>query len=302
MVQASGWPGYRPGHRQLPAAGRRLVVEQPGEGLGDRDGRVAEPQANLAVLAAMTSPSVSRRTRDSGRPCSSIKLAATPVLKLRSFAGGEAAEQGGLGASGAAVPPLRPSRALRSGRAAAPAGPPGRSLRLRCNPRSRRGICLPGPPKTPATGIPASNAARIKLVRVRPAARRPAKPKAVARRKVSASPIDPVPDFLPVAGGAIIVALMLRPAARRAHRATERHRPATGDGSLPELHHRARPAPRIPPSRPAGPTSSIHDQLTGNRLVSGRAAVSPAPAGYQVNSISSSVASSPISNSTFRLT
>jgi hypothetical protein len=38
----------------------------------------------------------------------------------------------------------------------------------------------------------------------------------VARRKVSASPIDPVPDFLPVAGGAIIVALMLRPAARRA--------------------------------------------------------------------------------------
>jgi hypothetical protein len=51
------------------------------------------------------------------------------------------------------------------------------------------------PIKTAATGIPASNAARIKLVRVRRAAGRPAKPKAVARRKVSASPIDPVPDF-----------------------------------------------------------------------------------------------------------
>jgi hypothetical protein len=147
-------PGIGQDTASCRRAGRRLVVEQPGEGLGDRDGRVAEPQANLAVLAAMTSPSVSRRTRDSGRPCSSIKLAATPVLKLRSFAGGEAAEQGGLGASGAAVPPLRPGRALRSGRAAAPAGPPGRSLRLRCNPRSRRGICRPWPAQDPGNRHP----------------------------------------------------------------------------------------------------------------------------------------------------
>jgi hypothetical protein len=41
---------------EQPAAdgpGAGLVEEQPGEGLGDRDGRVAEPEADLAVLAAV---------------------------------------------------------------------------------------------------------------------------------------------------------------------------------------------------------------------------------------------------------
>ena len=283
MVQASGWPGSGRDTASCRRAGRRLVEEQPGEGLGDRDGRVAEPEADLAVLAATASPSVSRRTRDSGRPCSSIKLAAarsssfvpSPVARRRSRAG-------------QALQGCRSSPSSWPGRFV-PAGPQrqqGRQAGHRgCGvTREAAGESAgPGPPKTPATGIPASNAARIKLVRVRPAAGRPAKPKAVARRKVSASPIDPVPDFLPVAGGAIIVALMPRPAARRA-----RIEPLSAIGlppamvRCPGLHHRARPAPRIPPSRPAQQDRrpSIHDQLTGNRLVSGRAAVSPAPAGY----------------------
>jgi hypothetical protein len=102
----------------------------------------------------MTSPSVSRRTRDSGRPCSSIKLAAarsssfvpSPVARRRSRAG--RALQG--------LPFLLFVLAgpLRSGRAAAPAGPPGRSPRLRCNPRSRRGICRPWPAQDPGNRHP----------------------------------------------------------------------------------------------------------------------------------------------------
>ena len=74
---------------------------------------------------------------------------------------------------------------------------------------------------------------------------------------MSASPIDPVPDFLPVAGGAIIVALMPRPAARRAHRATERHRPATGDGSLPWAASPGSPR-AAHPAQPASRTDVQH--------------------------------------------
>jgi len=134
VVQASGWPGYRPGHRQLPAgrapAGRRAARRRArgqgraGRRAGGRPGRpgrdgvaVGEPQ-NAGQRQAVQQHQAGRR----------------PALKLRSFAGGEAAEQGGPGASGLPFLLFVLARPPRSGRAAAPAGPPGRSPRLRCNP------------------------------------------------------------------------------------------------------------------------------------------------------------------------
>ena len=258
MVQASGWPGYRPGHRQLPAgrapAGRRAARRRArgqgraGRRAGGRPGRpgrdgvaVGEPQ-NPGQRQAVLQHQAGRR----------------PVLKLRSFAGGEAAEQGGPGASGLPFLLFVLAGPLRSGRAAAPAGPPGRSPRLRCNPRSRRGICRPWPAQDPGNRHPGFERGEDQAGACSPGSGKASQAQGrgqeesvgVSHRHGAGLPsgsrrrhhrgIDAAPGRAP-----------------RAHRATERHRPATGDGSLPWAASPGSPR-AAHPAQPASRTDVQH--------------------------------------------
>ena len=258
VVQASGWPGSGRDTASCRRAGRRLVEEQPGEGLGDRDGRVAEPEADLAVLAATASPSVSRRTRDSGRPCSSIKLAAarsssfvpSPVARRRSRAG-------------QALQGCRSSPSSWPGRFV-PAGPQrqqGRQAGHRgCSvtPRSRRGISRPWPAQDPGDRHPGFGRGEDQAGACSPGSGKASQAQGRGQEEsvgVSHRPGAGLPSGSRRRHHRGIDAAPGR--APRAHRATERHRPATGDGSLPWAASPGSPRaahPAQPPS-PAGPTS-----------------------------------------------
>jgi uncharacterized membrane protein YkvA (DUF1232 family) len=89
-----------------------------------------------------------------------------------------------------------------------------------------------------------------------------------------ASPVDLVPDFIPVVGyadDAIIVAAVLRSVARHAGiAAVQRHWPGTGDGfaalcRLTGLHPDEAPGPAGQPPARADTSPGSHDLLAGNR-------------------------------------